>query len=200
MLPATFTDPNVAFLFLIVGALGLIWEWHAPGMFVPGIVGALLLLAGAYGLYQDAPAWYGVTLMAVAALLLTVEIKYYTHMVSGIAGAILLAFAVTILLSGPRQVSPSLAVAVSFALGIITIFLGFLGARARRGRHVTGPETLVGETGMARTEIHPEGAPPFGMVFVRGEYWQARSDQKIAVGQRVSIERVQDLVVYVREA
>ncbi len=203
-------DPNVAFLLLVVGALGLLWESHAPGMFAPGIVGALLVCLGAYGFYQDRPDWYGVTLIAIAVLLLMLELKYYTHMVSGIAGTILLAFGATMILEGPRRVSPVLAIAVSLALGIITIFLGLLGMRARKGKHVMGKESLVGKMGVSRTEIIPDherpdvsrcdDTKPGGMVFVQGEYWQARSDRKIAAGQRVSVEGVQDLIVYVREA
>ncbi len=193
-------DPNLAFLLLVLGALGLFWELHAPGMFVPGILGVLLLCAGAYGMYQDSPGWYGFTIMAAAVLLLTIEFKYYTHMISGLAGTMLLAFGATVILEGPRRVSPSLAIAVSLAFGMITIFLGLLGMRARRSRHVMGEESLVGEMGVARTEIHPDGVQPHGTVFVHGEYWQARSNGTIAPGQRVCVERVQDLIVYVTEA
>ncbi len=205
MSPLVFADPNLAFLLLVVGALGIIWEWHAPGMFVPGVMGVLLLSMGAYGIYQDRPDWYGVALIALALLLLTVELRYYTHMVSGIAGTILLAFGATMILEGPRRVSPALAVAVSVAFGVITIFLGSLAMRARRGEQMMGQQSLVGELGVSRTEISPEGSgietsKTGGTVFVHGEYWQARSDHTIAAGQRVSIERVQDLVVYVREA
>jgi membrane-bound serine protease (ClpP class) len=61
MTAAAFTDPNVAFVLLVLGALGIYWELHAPGMIVPGVLGVLLICAGAYGLYQDAPSWYGLT-------------------------------------------------------------------------------------------------------------------------------------------
>lgn len=197
---AVLADPNLAFLLLVLGALGLFWEFHAPGMFAPGILGLLLLCAGAYGIYQDSPNWSGVVMMAIALLLLTVEFKYYTHMISGLAGAILLGFGATAILGGARRISPSLIVAVSLAAGIIAIFLGFLGMKARRSRQASGAEALVGEMGVARTEIHPEGVRPFGTVFVHGEYWQASSHGTIPAGQRVCVERVENLVVYVKEA
>ena len=190
-------DPNLAFLLLVLGALALFWEFHAPGMFVPGILGVLLLSTGAYGLSQDSPNWYGLTLMAVAVLLLTIEFKYYTHMISGVAGTMLLAFGAIVILQGPRRVSPSLAIAASVAFGLITIFLGLMGMRARKTRHATGLESLIGEVGVARTEIHPNAVAPFGTVFVHGEYWQARANGMIAPGERVRVERVQDLIVYV---
>lgn len=195
MIAAAIADPNVAFLLLVLGALGIYWELHAPGMIVPGILGVMLVCAGAYGLYQDSPTWYGLTLLALAMLLLTIELKYYTHMVSGIAGTILFAFGAIALFQGPRRVTTGLALAVSLAFGIITIFLGFLAMRTRKSKHLTGLESLVGEIGVSRTEINPQGT-----VFVHGEYWQARSDHTIPAGQRVRIESVDELIAFVKEA
>ncbi|MGI8961458.1 MAG: NfeD family protein [Bryobacteraceae bacterium] len=193
MLGAALADPNVAFLLLVVGALGVYWEVHAPGMVLPGVLGVLLICTGAYGIYQDSPTWYGLTLLVLAIILLTIELTYYTHMVSGVAGTILLAFGALALIQGPRRITPGMAIAISAAFGIITIFLGLLGMRARKSKQMTGIETLVGEIGVSRTEINPEGT-----VFVRGEYWRAHSGQMIAAGQRVSIKRVEgNLILYV---
>lgn len=195
MIEPALVNPNVAFLLLVLGLLGIYWELHAPGMIVPGILGVLLACAGVYGLYQDAPTWYGLTILALAFVLLAIELKYYTHMVSGIAGTILLAFGAVLLLQGPTRIAPGLAIAVSVAFGIISIFLGVLGMRARKAKHLTGIESLVGEIGVSRTEINPEGT-----VFVHGEYWRARSDHNIPAGQQIAVERVQDLMLYVKEA
>ncbi|MBV9155146.1 MAG: nodulation protein NfeD, partial [Acidobacteriaceae bacterium] len=151
MLAAAIADPNVAFLLVVLGALGIYWELHAPGMIVPGILGVLLACAGAYGLYQESPTWYGLTLLALAVLLLAIELRYYTHMVSGIAGTILLAFGAIALFQGPQRVTPGLALAVSLAFGMITIFLGFLAMRTRKSKHLTGLESLVGEIGVSKT-------------------------------------------------
>jgi membrane-bound serine protease (ClpP class) len=168
---------------------------HAPGMIVPGLLGLLLICAGAYGLYQDSPTWYGLVLLIAAGLLLTIELKYYTHMISGIAGAILLAFGTILLLRGPERVSPSLAIAVSMALAIIIVFLGSLGLKARNAKHLTGMESLIGETGTTRTAVNPEGT-----VFVNGEYWKARSDHIIEAGQKVRVQRVDNMTVWITEA
>ncbi len=195
MLEAFLADPNLAFSLLVLGALGLYWELHAPGMIVPGLLGSLLIVAGAYGLYQDTPSWYGVTLLAAALLLFAIELKYYTHMISGIAGAILLACGAVVLLEGGKRITPALAVSVSLAFGAITIFLGVLGMRARQARHLTGPETMVGTVGVCKTGMDPEG-----IIFVNGEYWKARGSGKINVGQRVIVEGIQGLQLFVREA
>lgn len=195
MTAAALSDPNVALVLLVLGALGIYWEMHAPGMIVPGLFGVLLICAGGYGLSQDSPSWYGVTLLVTALLLLGIELKYYTHLISGLAGTALLAAGAILLIRGPRPVTPALALAVSAAFGMITIFLGVLGMRARRSKRATGVETLVGETGVSRTPINPEGT-----VFVHGEYWKARSGESIAPGDRVQVERVEDLVLVVRKA
>jgi membrane-bound serine protease (ClpP class) len=195
MTAAALSDPNVAFVLLVLGALGIYWEMHAPGMVAPGVLGVLLVCAGAYGLYQDSPSWYGLTLLALAVLLLGIELKYYTHMISGVAGTVLLAFGALVLVQGPHRVSPGLAFAVSVAFGLITIFLGVLGMRARKSKQLTGMQTLVGETGVSRTAIDPEG-----MVFVHGEYWKARSPDTILAGERVRVDRVEELVLVVRKA
>lgn len=195
MAAAALTDPNLAFFLVVLGLLGVYWELHAPGTIVPGIVGVLLVCVGAYGLYQDHPTWYGLIFLVLAVLLLGIELKFYTHMISGTAGAILLAFGAILLIQGPTGIAPAFAIAVAAAFGIIVIFLGVLANRALKSRIMTGVEQLVGETGIARTEINPEGT-----VFVQGAYWQARSDSLIPAGKRVSIERVDNLVLFVKEA
>lgn len=195
MTAAAFGDPNLAFVLLVLGALGIYWEMHAPGMIVPGLLGLLLACAGAYGLYRDSPSWYGLTLLALAVLLLGIELKYYTHLISGLAGTVLLAFGAIILLQGPRRITPALAVSVSVAFGLITIFLAVLGMRARKSSRLTGTEGLIGETGVSRTPIDPEG-----MVFVHGEYWKARSNDTIPAGESVRVDKVEDLVLVVRKA
>jgi membrane-bound serine protease (ClpP class) len=140
--------------------------------------------------------WNGALLLLLAALFLFIELKYYTHMISGLAGTILLAIGALLVLSGPYQLSPGIAIGAAVAVGAITIFQGFLGMRARKARQLTGIETLVGEEGVAQTNIDPEG-----MVMIRGEYWRARSDDHaIAAGRRVAVKAVKNLLVYVREA
>ena len=195
MAPAALTDPNLAFLLLVLGLLGVYWELHAPGMIAPGVIGILLVCMGAYGLYQDHPTWYGLMFLVLAVLLLGIELKFYTHMISGAAGAVLLAFGAILLIQGPTRIAPAFAIAVAAELGIIAVFLGVLANRAHQSRVTTGVQQLVGETGVARTEINPEGT-----VFVQGAYWQARSDHAISAGKRVSVERVDELVLFVKEA
>ena len=195
MLAGTLSDPNLAVVLLVLGAIGVFWEMHAPGMIVPGVLGLLLIAGAAYGLYQDSPTWYGLVLLLCAGLLLGIELKYYTHMISGVAGAVLFAFATIVLLQGPQRVSPAVAIGVSIALGTIIVFLGSLAMRTRKAKVLTGLQALIGETGTVRTPLDPEGT-----VLVNGEYWQARSNHPIGAGQKVRVEKVDDMTVWVTEA
>jgi membrane-bound serine protease (ClpP class) len=187
-------DPNLAFLLLIAGILGLYWELHAPGAILPGAIGIVLLCAAVFGLWENSPTWYGSVLILSALLFLATEVKFSSHGASGLVGAILLAFGALTLVSGPRRIQPVLVIAVSMALCSITIFLGYLGVRARRNVLRTGMESLVGESGVSRTDINLQGT-----VLVRGEYWQARSGAPIPPGARVSVERVDGMTLYVRQ-
>ncbi len=188
-------DPNLAFLLLVAGALGIYWELHAPGGFVPGILGVFLLVMGVLGLWRDEPTWYGSVLILLAILLLGAELKFGSHGASGVSGGVLLAVGAIALFQGPHRIHPALAIAVSIALCIIAIFLGYLGLRVRKSARLTGLSTLIGERGISRTEIHSQGT-----VFVRGELWQAKSQQSIPAGAPILVERVQDFTLYVKEA
>lgn len=188
-------DPDLAFLILISGILALYWELHAPGYIFPGMLGLFLLCLGVFGLWENAPTWYGSLLILMAFVLFAVELKLGGHGVSGVSGAVLLLIGALAIVRGPHRISPALAIAVSVALCVIATFLGYLALRARRSKLLTGVEHLVGQLGVARTEISPQGT-----VLVRGEYWQARSNTPIPQGARVTIERVRDLTLYVKEA
>ena len=194
MIPAL-SDPNLAFLLLVAGLLGLAWELHVPGAFLPGIAGVILCIAGAFGLWQNSPTWYGLALLLVALLLLIVQGKVGSHGLSGILGAIFLALGAIVLLQQPHRIHPIFASAVSTAIGIIAIFLGYLAMQARHTAPLTGIDKLVGQFGIARTDINSAGT-----VLIRGEYWQATSPHPIPQNARVLINQVQGLILNVTEA
>lgn len=194
-MPVVLVDPNLSFLILIAGILGLYWELYAPGSIFPGVIGLFLLCAGVFGLWENAPTWYGSLLILLGFVLLAAELKLGGHGISGASGAVLLLIGAVAVVRGPRRINPAVATAVSLALCAIAIFLGYLALRVRRSKLLTGVERLVGQVGEARTEISPRGT-----VLVRGEYWQARSNVPIPTGARVSVERVQDMTLDVKEA
>ncbi|MFL6447887.1 MAG: NfeD family protein [Bryobacteraceae bacterium] len=188
-------DPNLAFTFLLFGTLALLWELHAPGLILPGLLGVVVMAAGAWGLYQNSPTPYGLALLLLAVLFLAIEISYHTHMISGLSGSVLLGAGAILLFRGPKHIDPSLAVAASAALAAITAFLGFLAVRSRSEKHLTGPEAMVGAIGISKTPLSPDG-----MVMVRGEYWNAHSTREIAAGKPIVVEAMRDFTLLVREA
>jgi membrane-bound serine protease (ClpP class) len=185
-------DPNIALLLLILGAAAISWELHAPGLVLPGILGAVMIGLGVYGLYMATPTWYGSILLTVAVGILLFELKSHTHPALGIAGTLLLGASTFLLFTPPGRISPVTGISVSLAFGIITGLLGYLGLKAQSAPLRTGLGAMVGETGLARTPIDPEGT-----VLVHGEYWRAHSQHSIAEGQRVSVRAVEGLVLEV---
>jgi membrane-bound serine protease (ClpP class) len=188
-------DPNLAFTFVLFGTLALLWELHAPGLVLPGLLGVVVMAMGAWGLYQNSPTPYGLALLLLAVLFLAIEISYHTHMISGLSGSLLLGAGAILLFRGPKHIAPSLALAASTALAIITAFLGFLAVRSRSEQALTGPAAMVGATGISKTPVSPDGT-----VMVRGEYWQAHSEREIAAGKPIIVEAMRDFTLLVREA
>ena len=134
----------------------------------------------------------GFLLLFFAVLFLAIELKFYTHMISGIVGAALLGFGLALLLRG--EVPIAIDIAISAALGVIILFLGNLGMKASRTKRLTGLQTLLGEMGVSRTPLNPEGT-----VFVNGEYWQARADHAIEAGKKVRVEKIENMTIWVTE-
>jgi membrane-bound serine protease (ClpP class) len=185
-------DPNIALMLLILGVAAFSWELHAPGLYLPGMVGAILISLGVYGLYLATPTWYGSIMLAVAVGILLFELKSHTHPALLISGTLLLALSTFLLFIPFGRLSPAIGISVSLAFGIVTGLLGYLGLKAQNAPARTGVGAMVGETGLARTAIDPEGT-----VLVHGEYWHARSRSSIAEGQRVSVRAVEGLVLEV---
>ena len=134
-------------------------------------------------------------LIIVALLLLGVELKFGTYGASAMVGAVLLSFGTISLMEHAGYRHPAFAISISVALGIITGFQGYLALRARKHQRLAGLEELIGVKGVSRTEISNRGT-----VVVRGEYWQATSREAIPAGALVSVERVEGLLLFVRES
>jgi membrane-bound serine protease (ClpP class) len=190
-------DPNVAFFLFVLGALGLYVEFSAPGLIVPGVAGAILLLLALSALSVLPIYWGGVALLILAFVLFILETQFASHGVLGIGGAISMVLGALLLIEGPPEVrirvSTALAVTIPFAL--ITFFLVSLVIRARKNKVLTGDLGLVGEIGTARTPLEP-----LGKVFIHGEYWDAMSEVPLPQGARVRVVAVDGLRLKVEPA
>jgi membrane-bound serine protease (ClpP class) len=191
---AAIADPNVGFILLVLGALGIYVEFSNPGLIFPGVAGAILVLLGMSALSILPISWVGVALLALAVALFVLEAKFASHGILGIGGTLSMILGAVLLINGPPELrirySTAISVAVPFAL--ITMFLVSIVIQARKGKVLTGVTGMIGEIGIASTQLAPEG-----QVLVRGEYWTAVADAAISAGTRVRVKAVEALKLHV---
>ena len=188
-------DPNIAFLLLAIGALSLYIEFNHPGAVIPGTVGVVFILVAAFALNLLPTRFAALVLILGAFALFAAEAKFASHGVLTIGGIVLLTLGGLLLVDSPipeMRVHLTTALAVSIPLGFITAFLMSIALKARRNKVVTGEQGLVGETGVARTELAPQGK-----VFVHGELWNAVATAPLAAGQLVVVRKVDGLTLQV---
>ena len=196
----TLAHPNIAYILLSLGVLGLTIELWSPGAVLPGVVGAVCLLL-AFFTFQVLPVNYaGVLLILLGLGLLVLEVKVTSYGVLAVGGIASLLLGSMILVDAPTpelQVSLSLVIPVVLALSAIIIFLVRLAVQSQRRRSVTGATGMMGQAGTALTAI-PGGGD--GRVQVCGEIWTARASGAIGAGEAVRVSRVDGLVVTVTRA
>ncbi len=177
-------DPNVGFILLIVGALGLYVEFNSPGLILPGVAGGILLLMGVSSLAVLPLSWVGVSLLLLGATLFVLEAHFASHGVLGSGGTVALVLGALMLIDGPPVMRIHLvtALSVSIPFALITMFLLSLAIKARRNKSLMGGEGLLNEIGEARTALAPAGK-----VFVHGEYWDAVSSTPVEPGGEVRV-------------
>lgn len=189
------TNPNVAFLLAVVGALLLYVEITHAGMVLPGVVGGILLLIAVMGFSYLPINATGVLLILTGLGLFVAEVFVQGYGLLGVAGAVSLALGAIMLVDWPGgelSVDPYLAVGAAVALGVISIFLMGISVRVLRRRVVTGLEGLVGQEGVVVSPLEPTGK-----VLIRGEYWNASASRTVPKGSRVRCIGVDGLVLRV---
>lgn len=184
----TISNPNLAYLLLMLGLLGLYFEFSNPGAILPGVLGGIFLLLAIFS-FQILPINYvGLLLILLAIGLLILEVKIQSYGILSVGGIIAMIIGSIMLIDAPiPELRPSLKfiipVAISFSL--IFIFLIVLVIRAHVRKIQTGKEGLVGEIGTAQTDLFPEGK-----VFVHGEIWNAEASESIPKGTKVKVLEV----------
>jgi membrane-bound serine protease (ClpP class) len=193
------SDPNVAYILMLLGIYGLIFEFYTPGIGVPGVVGGISLILAFYAMHTLPINVAGLALIALAIVLFVLELFTPTHGILSI-GAVIALFLGSIMLIKPgphfEWASVSLKViipaVITSALFFLTI-VGF-GLRAQRRKVSTGIDSLVGQIGQAITDLSPAGD-----VWINGERWQAISTEGfVTKGQKVNIIAVSGLKLSVK--
>lgn len=191
-------DPNIAFILFAVGFLALWSEFNHPGAIVPGVAGFVCILLAIFALNLLPTRYAAFALILGAFILFGLEAKYTSYGLLGAGGIVCLVFGGLLLVDGPipeMRVNIITSLAVSIPIGIIAIFLMTLVLRARKHRVATGVEAMVGEIGIAQTNVNGDGK-----VFVHGELWNAKAKSQIAEGARVRVSGVEGLRVIVEAA
>jgi membrane-bound serine protease (ClpP class) len=192
------SDPNVAYMLLMLGMLGLFFELSNPGVILPGVIGGISLILAFFAL-QTLPVNYaGALLMLLAIVLFIAEIKIISYGVLTIGGVIAMILGSLLLFESPApylRVSWQVILVTVLMTVLFFVFAASRAFKAHRPKPVTGNEGLVGEEGTAETDLDPEGK-----VFVRGEYWDATTADTIVKGERVVVTAVEGMRVKVKKA
>ncbi len=190
------SDPNIAYILMLLGFYGLFFELTSPGAIFPGVFGAICLILAFYS-FQTLPVNYaGLLLIILSIILFVLEIKITSHGILTIGGIISMIIGSLMLFKSPGpffRLSLYLIVPAALATALFFTITFSLAFKAWRRKPVTGSEGLVGLEGVAHTDIHEEG-----MALVRGEYWQAFSDEPIKKGEKIRIEQVKGLKIKVK--
>jgi len=184
----TISNPNLAYILLMLGLLGLYFEFSNPGAILPGVLGGLCLLVAIFS-FQILPINYvGLILILLSIGLFILEIKVQSYGILSVGGILAMVIGSIMLIDAPiPELRPSLKFIIPVAIGLslIFLFLIILAVRVHMRKALTGKEGLVGNIGVARTELNPEGK-----VFVHGEIWDAEAEQDIPEGTKVKVSEV----------
>ncbi len=190
------TNPNIAYILLLLGIYGLFFELQNPGMIFPGVVGGICIILGFYSLHVLPVNYAGLALIILSAVLFVMEIYITSQGLLTIGGIVALIFGSLILFESDV---PYLRVSWEVIMWAVVIVAGFvifiltLGVRAQFRRRATGSDGMVGETGSAKTDVDTSG----GTVYVHGEFWNATSDKLIKTGQMVRVTGVKGMTLNV---
>jgi membrane-bound serine protease (ClpP class) len=194
---ATLSNPNIAYILMMIGLAGLYFELSNPGAVFPGVIGGICLIL-AFFAFRTLPVNYaGVLLILLGIFLFIAEIKIASYGLLSVGGIISLALGSIMLFDSPLPflrasltvIIPTVLVAAGFFIFAVTMTV-----KAHRAKPATGREGLIGELGTAAARIAPEGK-----VFVHGEFWNAYADGIIEEGQKIRVVKEEGLRVKVEK-
>ena len=191
------SDPNIAYLLLLLGLAGLYFEFSTPGAVIPGIVGGIALILSFFALQTLPVNFAGVLLILFAVILFIAEIKVISHGLLTIGGVISLVLGSLLLFESPDpalRVSLEVMIPAVIIVSLFFVAVIYLAARAQLRKPRTGAQGMIGMNGYAVTDIDQGGK-----AFVNGEYWNATSKLHIQKGSKITVLKVSGLVIEVEE-
>ena len=191
------TDPNIAYILMMLGMYGLFFEFYNPGSVFPGVVGGICIILAFYS-FQTLPINYaGLALILFGLILFLLEIKITSYGALSIGGVISLLLGSMMLIDSPDdmvRISWGVIVPVVVVTMLFFLFIVGFGIKAQTRRVTTGIEGMIGETGVVMDAIPADGT---GKVRVHGEIWNAQSPQPLEKETRVKIIAVDNLTLKV---
>ena len=194
---ARIVEPDVFFILLIVGVLGLYTEFTHPGVVAPGVIGGICLVLALYAKHILPVNLAGVFLIVLALALFILEAKFTSHGVLAAGGIISMLLGAMFLIRSPLTaggVSLGVALAVTLPFAALTVFLMRLVLRSRGWKTQTGREEMINAQGVVVTPL-ADGAE--GMIRIHGELWRAISNQSVPEGKSVRVVKMDGLKLYV---
>ncbi|MFH1754330.1 MAG: nodulation protein NfeD [Candidatus Latescibacterota bacterium] len=193
---ARITDPNIAYLLMLLGFFGIIFELQNPGAIFPGVAGGISILLAFYALQLLPVNYAGLALIVLALILFALEIKIPSGGLLTVGGVIAMVIGSIMFIDSPlpfMRVSLSVMIPAVLFTVLFFLFAVGMGLRAQRRKVSTGVSGLIGEMGVAKSDVFTEGS-----VFVHGEYWNACSDEKIPAGSRIEVRAVDGMILKVK--
>lgn len=193
------SDPNIAYILMMLGFYGIMFELYSPGTILPGVIGVISLILAFYSL-QTLPVNYaGVALIIFALVLFLLEIKIASHGILAIGGIISLILGSMMLIrtgSGEvGRISWTVIISAAAVTALFFLFIIGMGIKAQKRKPTTGISTIIGQIGTANETLNPTG-----MVLAHGELWQAESlSGEIRKGEKVLIKNMQGFKLFVEK-
>ena len=192
---AVLGDPSLALLLMLVGFYGLLFEFSSPGLVAPGVMGAVCLLLGLFGLQTLPINGAGVALVLLGLAFFASEAFVPSHGALGIGGVVAFVLGALMMVDSDTPgfgVSRPLIAALALVSLAFVCALAVLAARVRRRRPVSGASTLLGVVGEV---VEADG--PDGWALLQGEHWRVRAGRALHPGERVRVDRVDVLTLEV---
>ena len=192
------SNPNVAYILMILGFYGLYFELSNPGAIFPGVAGAICLILAFYALHTLPINYAGLMLIILAIALFIAEAFITSHGILGVGGTIAMLLGSVMLIDSPvpaLQISWAVIIPVVSMSALLFIITVTVAIRVRREKTDTGREGLIGKQAEARSDLDPTGR-----IFIHGESWNARSNEPIHKGEKVTIIDIEGLTLIVKKS
>jgi membrane-bound serine protease (ClpP class) len=190
------SNPNIAYILLMLGIYGLFFELANPGVILPGVIGGICIILAFFALQMLPINYAGIALILLGIILFIAEVKITSYGLLSVAGVISLLLGSIMLIDSPAEF---LRISfVKFILPVVLVSAAFflfaliMVVRAHRRRPTTGREGLVGRIGVATIDLKPEG-----VVEIRGELWNAVAEEEVKAGEKVQVKEMDGMKVRV---